>query len=291
MTIKMFQNKKIIMRHPQLLAFISMLMLFSSCGRDPNSLSVINSESFPGKQISLYFQPGRLLGIDSLVNPNHSSLTNDQQLILNQIDEMISMSEQIRKSESDSAWITLVRKWSKFRTNLFGADKLSFDTNYFRTDSLNKKIFSEAIRKWTELNINLVKLSGEVRFGDALEKILYGPENKYVSEDLIKSVVYTHVYDQIFINIIGSSTMDYQHTTGGNVRIIQDTNYPQGNEMTLKCECNDLRYMDVFIRIPSWAVNPMVTHGNVKYVARPGEYCQVSRKWKTGDEIRVVLRN
>jgi DUF1680 family protein len=49
--------------------------------------------------------------------------------------------------------------------------------------------------------------------------------------------------------------------------------------------------MDVFIRIPSWAVNPTVTHGNVKYVAHPGEYCEVYRKWNNGDQIKVELKN
>ncbi len=152
-------------------------------------------------------------------------------------------------------------------------------------------MFPEAIQKWAELNVALVKLSGEVRFGDAIEKMIHGPENRFISERLLKSVIYTHVDDQIFINIIGSSSMDYQHTTGGNVRLIQGTNYPGNDVMTLKTECSDLRYMDIFIRIPSWAVNPTVTHGNVKYVAQPGEYCQISKKWKAGVEIRVVLKN
>jgi DUF1680 family protein len=61
--------------------------------------------------------------------------------------------------------------------------------------------------------------------------------------------------------------------------------------MTLKCESNDVRYLDVFIRIPEWAINPTVSYGNVKYVAHSGEYCQVSRKWHDGDEFRIVLKN
>jgi hypothetical protein len=279
------------MRRIQLIAIIGLILIFSSCGKDLNSLSVINSESFPEKQINLHFQPNQQSGGDSLVNTNQSSLSNDQQLVLEQIDEMILRTDQIRKSESDSAWNTLVRKWSEFNTNIFGADKTPFETINSLSDSWNNKVFPEAIRKWAELNVDLVKLSEDVKFGDALERMVYSPNHVFISEKLIKSVVYTHCFDQVFVNIIGSSSMDYTHTTGGNVRIIQETNYPEGNEMVLKSECNDLRYMDLFIRIPSWAVNPTVTHGNVKYVALPGEYCQISRKWKTGDEIRVILKN
>lgn len=268
-----------------------MVLIFSSCGNDPNNLSVINSESFPEKQISLHFQSVRLLNTDSLINNDRFNLSNDQHIVVNQLDEMLSMTELIRKSQSESVWVALTRKWTEFNANFFETERSPFAPNYSRSDSLQNKIFPEAIRKWIELNIDLVKLSGEVRFGDALEKIVYNPENVFISEKLLKSVIYTHVFDQIFINVIGSSSIDYQHTTGGNVRIIQETNYPQGNEMTLKSECSDFRYMDVFIRIPTWAINPTVTHGNVKYVARPGEYCQISRKWKTGDVIRVVLKN
>lgn len=274
-----------------MVASIGLILIFSSCGKDLNGLSAVNSESFPEKQISVHFPSGRQLGGDSLVNNDRSTLSNDQHIVVNQLDEMLSMTKLIRKSESDSDWVALTKKWTEFKTNNFENGSTPFSPNYSSSDSLNNKIFPEEILKWAELNIDLVKLSGEVRFGDALEKIVYNPENVFISEKLLKSVIYTHVFDQIFINVIGSSSIDYQHTTGGNVRIIQETNYPQGNEMTLKSECSDFRYMDVFIRIPTWAINPTVTHGNVKYVARPGEYCQISRKWKTGDVIRVVLKN
>ena len=277
------------MRRTPFFVFIGLILISSSCEKDLNRLSVINSESFNERQINLHFQSEPHLVADSLVENELSTLTNNQQLVLSELDKLISMTKLIRGSESDSIWAELSRKWNEFNTKYFGNGSTPFTSYILSSDS--NEIFPEAIRKWTELNIELVKLSGEARFGDALEKILYGKENVIFSEKLLKSVIYTHVFDQIFINIIGSSSMDYQHTTGGNVRIIQETNYPNGNEMILKTECSDVRYMDIFIRIPSWAINPTVTQGNVKYVARPGEYCQISKKWKTGVEIKVVLKN
>ncbi len=279
------------MRLIQLFASIWMILIFSSCVKDPNSLSAINSESFNEKQINLYFQPNQLSEVNFLIGTEGSNIPEDQYLVINQLNEMLSMTELISKSGSDSVWINLTMKWAEFNSENFGTGSAPFSPNYSRPDSMKSKLFPEAVSKWAELNVSLVKLSGEVRFGDAFEKLVYGPENIFISEKLLKSVIYTHVFDQIFVNVIGSSSMDYQHTTGGKVRIIQETNYPDANEMILKSECSDLRYMDVFIRIPSWAINPTVTHGNVKYVARPGEYCQITRKWKTGDEIRVMLKN
>jgi DUF1680 family protein len=187
---------------------------------------------------------------------------------------MIAESDRVKKSESDSSWTSLISKWEDFRKNTTGIEGIP-----------------AAFGKWAELNVRLLKFSGENRFADVLEKMLYESKKPVLSEKLLKSIIYTRIYDQVFVNIIGSSSVSYSHTTGGTVKLIQQTDYPEGNEMILKCECGDVRFMDVYIRIPSWAVNPTVTHGNVKYVARPGEYCEISRKWENGDEVKVILKN
>ena len=267
------------MKLTRLLLAIPMVFIFSSCGNDPNQLSVINSKSFHETQIQLQLQPVQpSFALDSV--SGDSIQKTEQNFALDKLGEMLSMTETIRKSRSDSIWSSLLQKWTDFNTTVVSQD-----------NSSTHKILPEAILKWVELNIALVKLSGEVRFGDAIERIIHDPENMFIPEKKLKSAFYTHVDDQIFINLIGSSSVEYQHTTGGNVKFIQETNYPEGNVMTLKSECSDKRFVEIFIRIPSWAVNPTVTYGNVKYVARPGEYCQISRKWKTGDEIMVVLKN
>lgn len=258
---------------------VALTVIFFSCENDPNRLSLINSKSFHESQIHVDFQMDQTsFELDTI----QQIYTKEQYNSLNQIEEMLSLAENIRKSGSDSIWIVLSNRWNEFNSGISGNGQ---------SNSVTNNIFPEAISKWAELNVALVKLSGEVRFGDAIEKMLHGPENSFISERLLKSVIYTHVDDKIFINIIGSSSMEYQHTTGGNVRLIQETNYSEGDVMTLKSECGDKRFMDVYIRIPSWAVNPTVTHGNVKYVARPGEYTQISRKWKDEDEFRVALKN
>ena len=274
------------MKFTQLLVYIGVFLVLSSCLKNPNTLSPINSESFHEKQIQINLQPPQIEVDDSLL-----SLTQEQKLTIKKLDEMLSLTDQIRQTGPDSLWNALTLRWTEFKTNYIGTNRTPYSGNESTADSLKNKLSHEASLKWVELNVGLVKLSGEVRFGDALEILLYKTQEFYFPENLLKSVIFTHVFDQIYINIIGSSTMEYQHTTGGNVKLIQETNYPQGNEMTLKCKCNDLRYMDIFIRIPSWAVNPSVIHDNVKYVAYPGEYCQISKKWKTGDVIEVTLKN
>ncbi|MDP3432984.1 MAG: hypothetical protein Q8T04_08480 [Bacteroidota bacterium] len=91
------------------------------------------------------------------------------------------MTENIRKSGSDSIWTVLSNRWNEFNAEIAGIGQANSTTN---------KIFHEAISKWAELNVALVKLSGEVKFGDAIEKMLHGPDNVFVPEKLIKSVTF-----------------------------------------------------------------------------------------------------
>jgi hypothetical protein len=263
----------------KLLRFLSIfgiaLFLFS-CSNRENELSVINSVSFPEKNITLDNSITQRLLTDSAVH-----IPGQNQLSI-KLDEMISVADGLRKNQSDSLWNALSANWYDF-----GKEGLSV----LSTDSLSNSEVSVIANKWAELNIILLKLSGEVKFGDAIDDLLYQFPNLVCTEKQLKSIIYTHIDDQIFINLFGASTLTHWHTTGGTVQLIQKTEYPFTNEIALFCECSDTRYLDVFIRIPEWAVNPTVTHGNVKYVARPGEYCQVSRKWNNGDEFLIKLKN
>lgn len=274
------------MKFTHLIAIAGIALFLQACGNDMNRLNVVDSESFSEKEITLDDRITRHLLADSLL-PEPEIVLLEPNSFLKNLNEMISLSENIRKNQSDSSWIALSASWRDFRKNNVRPDGMPV----IQSSTLPDSATIMSLLKWAELNINLLKFSGEVRFGDALEKLLYESKVAVLTKKILKSVIYTHIDDQIFINIIGSSSMNYQHTTGGIVKLIQETDYPAGNEMTLKCECGDIRFMDVFIRIPSWAINPTVTHGNVKYVARPGEYCEISRKWQNGDEIRVVLMN
>ncbi len=264
------------MKSIRISAIIGIAVFIISCGNVKNGLNVINSESFPEKNITLDQSVGQRLMSDSVA---HLSVQNS---LSKKLDEMILVAEGLRKNQSDSVWNALSANWYDFGKG---------DVSILSADTLSNSEASAILSKWVDLNIILLKLSEEVKFGDAIEDLLYKFPRLVLTETQLKSIIYTHIDDQIFINVIGSSNFNYQHTTGGNVKFIQQTDYPLGNEMILTCDVGDVRYMDVFIRIPSWAINPTVTHGNVKYVARPGEYCEIYRKWNNGDEIEVRLKN
>jgi hypothetical protein len=143
---------------------------------------------------------------------------------------------------------------------------------------------------WVTLNEALLKYFGMVCFADELEKVFYNAQLPAIMNDsIIKPVCYTRRYDRIFVNLYTNSTLDFEHTTGGHVRLIQDTDYPNDGKVTLRFEVEDRRYIDLFIRIPQWAEIASVTAKGVKYPVYAGEYTEVATKWKTGDLVEVVL--
>lgn len=288
LTVKMFQNKKLKMKFTQLLFFVLTVLVFAQCKNDPDSLRVINSESLPEKQVehSIPMLPENK--VDSLAGKDTLTLENPA---LKELDQMNSLMKQVRQSASDSQWRLLLKQWNSFNDRYFGDSYSLFNSNGSSHIDMKSSLSAEALDEWARLNAELLKLSGKARFGDALERLLYNHQNFMFPDSLLKSIIYTHVFDDVYINLIGTSSMEYQHTTGGTVSLSQKTNYPEDAEMTLTIETGDIRFMNIYIRIPSWAINPQVSYGNVKYVARPGEYSQVSKKWRTGDEIRVSLRN
>lgn len=253
-----------------------LFIVISGCQNRNSGFQVINSVSFPENQVALSANATHRLMADSVAaySQNHSL-----QLIDSRLSHIGQLVDEILKNPSGSLWNELNTDWESFRSD---AKKLA--------QSGDSTVNSD-LSKWADLNTKLLRFSGEAKFAEAFTNLLYSSTKPVLSSNQLKQTIYTHVFDEVFIHIPIASAVSFQHTTGGTIRLIQETNYPEGNEITLKCECSDTRFLDVFIRIPPGATNPSVTHGNVKYVARPGEYCQITRKWKNGDEFVIRLKN
>jgi len=256
------------MKHFFLLVLFASSVFFNSC---TDHFSPTNSVSYPETAVSI--DPS----VQAYIKSEKTLPDTVENLVVANLDEIFALAEKLKTEPSEEIWSSVQEKWRQI------GKQASAESG--------GAVSSEFREAWIKLNTSLLKLSQEVQFADELEKMLYKSGTALFSEEQIKSVFYTHVDDQIFVNLLGSSSVNHHHTTGGNVKLIQQTNYPESNEMELKVECGDTRFLDVFIRIPSWAQNPTVQLGNVKYVAHPGEYCEISRKWKNGDQIDVRLKN
>ncbi len=179
----------------------------------------------------------------------------------------------------------------------FKRKKLQGTTLSEEWEELNQKIslrFEDLpnadLQAWVNLNDSLLKYTEEVRFADALERVVYNSAgNMPLSEEQVKSFFYTQLYDRIFFNVYGSSSLQYEHTTGGVVRLVQATNYPYDGKITLKVELQDTRYLNFYFRIPEWARQASVICKGVKYKAVPGEFTEIAKKWKNGDEVEILI--
>jgi len=253
------------MKHFRILIWFLALALATAC-KTNNNVEEVNSLSFPENAVVLgeSLLPKLAAEKDSTGNRYHDQMNQ----LLNTIDAF-------DKNPTPEKWSAVLRDWTAIGKNNFGNP----DTNNSSAET----------KQWADINIRLLKMTENVAFGDELEKLLYSKAS--LTEQQVKAVIYSHLDDKIFVNLIGSSSVTHHHTTGGSLKLMQQTHFPQSNEMTLSVETGDVRFLDVFIRIPSWAKNPTAQLGNVKFVANPGEYCEISRKWKNGDQIHISLKN
>ena len=155
----------------------------------------------------------------------------------------------------------------------------------FKTEDLQ----SSDLENWFDITAFLCQLSGDAVYAEELNRIvLHGiGENADKNKKIVSPYIFTKNLDNLFVNIFTPSIINYDHTTKGNVNVEMDTNFPKSGKVNLTFGMTKRRYIEVSIRIPSSAEGATVTVKKVKYVARPGTYCKIAKKWKEGDLIEV----
>lgn len=256
------------------LFYILISIVIVSCTANKNKVQIV-SESFPTKDIFV-------------ANWNSST---DSSLVLNSSNEnmvskekVIALLESIPKIDSVKTRTDLNRVfavWNELKTFEQGSEIPLFECKD-----------ADIVTNWYKLNLELFKLKGDPVFVDELNKIVLAPDSKYfLNDNLFKQLVFTKMNDQIYVNIFTESSAHYQHTTGGTIRITQETNFPNEGHVIIRFETSDKRFVELFIFIPSWAENATVTVGGVKYKAIPGEYCRVAKMWKSGNIAEIYLEH
>lgn len=151
----------------------------------------------------------------------------------------------------------------------------------------------ESTKEWIEITGFLLEIKGDCIYAGELEEIIhksfamFSNEEYKEIEDLIIPWIFTKNVDHIQINLFVNSTIKYDHTLKGAVEITQETNYPESGKVQIKFKMENKRYIELFIRIPEWAENVSIIEKGVKYVATPGRYSQIVRKWKDGNVVEI----
>ncbi|HSO85685.1 MAG TPA: hypothetical protein VLQ91_03980 [Draconibacterium sp.] len=151
----------------------------------------------------------------------------------------------------------------------------------------------ESVSGWIEITGFLLEITGKELYASELENIVNQSSNLFTMtelnqiEKLLVPWIFTKYVDHIHVNLFVNATIKYNHTLKGKVEITQETNFPESGKIQLKFKMENKRYIELFIRIPDWAEGATVTEKGVKYVAHPGEYCQITRKWSDGNLVEI----
>jgi hypothetical protein len=151
----------------------------------------------------------------------------------------------------------------------------------------------ENVKQWIEITGFLLELSGNSVYASELENIIYKSatlfseqEYKEIEEKVIPWI-FTKDLDNVYVNLYANATLKYEHSLYGAIEITQETSYPELGKIKLIFKMEEKRYIELFIRIPDWAEGATVTETGVKYVANPGTYSQILRKWGEGDSVEI----
>lgn len=173
---------------------------------------------------------------------------------------------------------------------------------------------------WVHLNRELLRLTGEAKYADELEKSVYnsllgaqdpnGEDWAYfifangershatywacckssgaLTLEEIPPLVFSHRNGGIAINLYTESEGRLS-TPAGDVSIIVKTDYPRSDEVRILVSPKRPNRFPLFLRIPGWAHDASLTvGGQAAPTVASGSYATVDRTWRHGDE--VVLR-
>ncbi|HVD92397.1 MAG TPA: beta-L-arabinofuranosidase domain-containing protein, partial [Vicinamibacterales bacterium] len=97
--------------------------------------------------------------------------------------------------------------------------------------------------------------------------------------------------DRLWVNLYAPSTADW---TAAGVTLAMDTTFPEGEEATLKVTTRAPRAFTIAMRRPRWAGQGFGVKVNGSPIAESvlppaGSYVELTRTWKTGDTVELVL--
>ena len=176
-----------------------------------------------------------------------------------------------------------------------------------------------ATMSWMQLSQALLEITGDPKYADAIERIgwnnvfaeqtidgdanhYFTPPNGYTpkgyyrepdccmsSGERLLSMLPGFIYatgpqTNIYINQFISST-----TTINKLTLTQQTNFPEGDTITILVNPAISTTATLDIRIPKWCTTPTVDINGEPITAQPGSYARITRTWQKGDKLKLTL--
>jgi uncharacterized protein len=205
------------------------------------------------------------------------------------------------------------------------------DGSLGRALDLRIDCFETECGSWAGFKLSryLIGFTGEARFGDWIERLFYngmgaslplgrGGKNFYYSDYRVAGGI--KVYDEgtftccsgslfqgladyhnliyfkdagaLYVNLYVPSEVSWRRPEG-NVRIVQNTEYPEAETSTLRIESQRSEAFALKFRVPGWSrgMSAKLNGAAVQMEATPGAWATIARTWAPGDtvEIRIPL--
>ncbi len=180
---------------------------------------------------------------------------------------------------------------------------------------------------WIKLSQQLLRLTGEAKYADAIEQTYYNALLGAMYKDGSDWAKYSPLAGQrgegseqckmglnccvasgprglftlpvtsvmgeedgISINFFVNGTYRVKTAEGQQIEVEQQTDYPESGNITLKIKPSKEENIKVRIRIPAWSRRSTI-EVNDQPIAKvvPGKYAEINREWKKGDLIKLNL--
>ena len=178
----------------------------------------------------------------------------------------------------------------------------------------------------TRLDRYLLRMTGDSRYGDHLERVIYntllgvkqadsdgnypyystyGPRANKVwyprkwpccSGTLVQGVadyvlnLYFRGADGVTVNFYAPSELRFQQD-GASLKLTQTTDYPASEVISIRVDTTAPRLWTLRLRIPAWLNQParITVNGAAVAPGQPGTFAAIHRRWKAGDVVELRL--
>jgi DUF1680 family protein len=169
---------------------------------------------------------------------------------------------------------------------------------------------------WMQLNLELLRLTGESKYGDQLERTIFNqllaaqnPANGDIcyftplngrknpgpglsccvsSEPRGISLIPAAVWGD---RTDGVAVMQYVpgHVTTRTAAIDSHTGFPAAGHVTLTVTPSASSEFTLYLRVPEWTGRFVATVAGKQSVGKPGQFLKIHRKWKAGDSVNIEM--
>lgn len=101
--------------------------------------------------------------------------------------------------------------------------------------------------------------------------------------------IYFHNEDQLYVNQYIPSALNWGDK---GIKVIQETKYPEENDIHIRVQCTNPEKFTMNIRYPSWAEQGIlikINDENYESDSTPGSFIEINRVWSNNDKVEIKI--